>query len=159
MEKLSISEKLVSAVGDIYVISSDKGVKEVLVNSKHSKVYEKGDPHYAIKQIKDYFDGALKYFDLPLDITVSEFTQMVLRETTNIQYGKTASYGDIAKAIRNPKASRAVGGALNRNPIPIIIPCHRVVAKHSLGGFAMGADTKVKLLMLEGADIDLDARL
>jgi len=159
MEKLSISEKLVSIVGDIYVISSDKGVKEVLINSKHSKVYQKGDPHCAIKQIKDYFDGALKCFDLPLDITVSEFAQSVLRETANIQYGKTTSYGDIAKAIRNPKASRAIGGALNRNPVPILIPCHRIVAKNSLGGFTMGDDAKVKLLTLEGADIDLTVRL
>lgn len=101
-------------------------------------------------QILAYFDGKLKNFDLPLRPAGTEFMQKVWAELIKIPYGHTASYGDIAVRVHNPKASRAVGMANNRNPIAIIIPCHRVIGgSGKLTGYAGGLDVKAKLLQLE----------
>ena len=104
----------------------------------------------ARKQLNDYFDGSRKEFDLPLKPTGTEFQRAVLDELQKIPYGTTASYGDIAKRIGRPKAVRAVGAANGRNPLPIIIPCHRVVGSTGdLTGFGGGLPTKEALLRLE----------
>lgn len=105
-----------------------------------------------INQLKKYFTGKLKKFSLPLDLQSSPFYKKVLMAVKNIPYGKTASYKQIANRIDNPKAARAVGNANANNPIPIIIPCHRVVASDwSLGGYGGGLTMKRWLLELEGA--------
>ena len=101
-------------------------------------------------QLKAYFDQKLKEFSLPLDIKGTDFQLSVWHELGNIPYGKTVSYKDIAQAIGNPKAFRAVGGANNKNPIAIIIPCHRVLGHDgSLIGFGGGLAIKQYLLDLE----------
>ncbi|MEX2494903.1 MAG: methylated-DNA--[protein]-cysteine S-methyltransferase [Woeseia sp.] len=101
-------------------------------------------------QLLAYFDGRLKVFDLALRPRGTPFQLDVLRELQAIPYGTTASYGDIAKRIGRPKAVRAVGRANGRNPIPIVIPCHRVIgASGKLTGFGGGLPTKEALLRLE----------
>ena len=104
----------------------------------------------AKRQLTAYFDGELRDFDLPLKPTGTEFQLAVLDELGRIPYGTTVTYGDVARRIGRPKAVRAVGAANGRNPIPIIIPCHRVIGSTGdLTGFGGGLDTKEALLRLE----------
>lgn len=109
----------------------------------------------ATKQwLDDYFSGKQPAATaLPLSPIGSSFQQAVWKALCNIPYGKTTTYGEIAKILKNPRASQAVGSAVGRNPISIIIPCHRVVgASGSLTGYAGGIDKKIQLLKLEGVD-------
>ncbi|MCI8649687.1 MAG: methylated-DNA--[protein]-cysteine S-methyltransferase [Anaerotruncus sp.] len=102
------------------------------------------------QQIQEYLQGMRKNFELPLQMTGTDFQKMVWTELCKIPYGETRSYQQIAQQIHNPKACRAVGLANNRNPLPILIPCHRVLgADGSLTGYAGGLDCKQKLLELE----------
>ncbi|SMC82191.1 methylated-DNA-[protein]-cysteine S-methyltransferase [Desulfocicer vacuolatum DSM 3385] len=101
-------------------------------------------------QVHAYLNGELKNFDLILAPAGSPFQKMVWSALLNIPYGKTVSYGDIATAIGSPKSCRAVGGANSKNPIPLIIPCHRVIgADGRLVGYGSGLFIKQKLLSLE----------
>jgi methylated-DNA-[protein]-cysteine S-methyltransferase len=101
-------------------------------------------------QLAEYFSGERKDFDLPLKLNGTEFQVSVLEALLEIPYGETTSYGAIAKQIGRPKAVRAVGAANGRNPIPIIVPCHRVIGSSGdLTGFGGGLDTKEALLRLE----------
>lgn len=105
----------------------------------------------AAKQLSEYFRGERLEFNLPLFPCGTEFQLRVWAELVKIPYGEVCTYGDIARRIGNPKASRAVGGANNKNPIMIIIPCHRVIgASGKLIGYAGGVDVKKYLLDLEG---------
>jgi len=102
------------------------------------------------RQLREYFTGERREFDLPLKLSGTEFQVSVLEALQNIPYGETTSYGEIAKRIGRPKAVRAVGAANGRNPIPIIVPCHRVIGSTGdLTGFGGGLDTKEALLRLE----------
>ena len=102
-------------------------------------------------QLIAYFEGRLRTFDLPVDLRGTPFQQAVWRALRDIPFGETRSYGEIARAVGNPRASRAVGMANNRNPISIIVPCHRVIgADGSLTGYGGGLDVKRFLLRLEG---------
>ncbi len=104
----------------------------------------------ARQQLTEYFAGERKEFDLPLSLAGTEFQLRVLDELQRIPYGETTSYGDIAARIGKPKAMRAVGAANGRNPIPIIVPCHRVIGRSGdLTGFGGGLDAKQALLQLE----------
>ena len=104
----------------------------------------------ARQQLTEYFDGERKEFDLPLRLSGTEFQLLVLQELRRIPYGETTSYGVIAERIGKPKAMRAVGAANGRNPVPIIVPCHRVIGSGGdLTGFGGGLDTKAELLRLE----------
>jgi len=101
-------------------------------------------------QLAEYFAGKRKDFDLPLSLAGTEFQVAVLEALQTIPYGVTTSYGAIAKQIGRPRAVRAVGAANGRNPIPIIVPCHRVIGSSGdLTGFGGGLDTKAALLRLE----------
>ena len=105
------------------------------------------------KQLGEYFDKKRKTFDLPLTLNGTDFQIKAWKALQKIPYGKTRTYGEMAAMIGNPKACRAVGNANNRNPIHIVIPCHRVIGSNgSLTGYAAGLDVKQKLLELEGAD-------
>lgn len=104
----------------------------------------------ARRQLKEYFAGERKTFDLPLQLGGTEFQVSVLEALQEIPYGETVSYGEIARRIGRPKAMRAVGAANGRNPIPIVVPCHRVIGSSGdLTGFGGGIDTKEALLRLE----------
>jgi len=105
-----------------------------------------------IDQLDAYFKGELTKFDIELNIQGTDFQKKVWQELVKIPYGETISYGELAKRIGNPKASRAVGMANGKNPISIIVPCHRVIGKNgSLTGFGGGLEAKRTLLALEKA--------
>ncbi len=103
------------------------------------------------RQLSEYLEGKRRAFDLPLRLDGSDFQKEVWEAVTRIPYGQTASYGEIALLIGKPKASRAVGAANGANPIPIVIPCHRVIgADGSLTGYGGGIALKSRFLALEG---------
>ena len=103
-----------------------------------------------LSQLEAYFAGKLKAFSLDICLNVTPFQKKVLTALRRVPYGQTISYGELAKKIGNPKASRAVGQANARNPIPIVIPCHRVIGSNEeLTGFGGGVEVKQALLDLE----------
>lgn len=106
-------------------------------------------------QLEEYFDGRRREFDVPIDWTRFDgFSASVLKATAEIPFGQTLSYREVAEAAGNPKASRAAGNALGANPIPIVIPCHRVLRSDgSIGGYTGGVDKKKVLLEVEGLSI------
>ncbi len=104
----------------------------------------------ARQELGEYFAGERTRFTVPIKLNGSDFQRSVWQALIDVPYGETCSYGDIAHAINNPKASRAVGGANNANPIPVIVPCHRIIgADKSMTGFGGGIPTKEFLLDLE----------
>lgn len=110
----------------------------------------------AVRQLREYFSGRRQDFDLPLALQGTDFQRKVWRKLQEIPYGETISYGELAKRVGSPKASRAVGSANGKNRIPIVIPCHRVIAGDGgLGGFGGGLTTKEKLLAIEGKKLAL----
>lgn len=117
--------------------------------------WEEGDNavlHTTAVQLREYFDGARQDFDLPLGPRGTEFQRQVWHTLADIPYGQTISYAEMARRVGKPTATRAVGAANGRNPIPIVLPCHRVIgADGSLTGFGGGLPTKQFLLQLEGA--------
>jgi len=103
----------------------------------------------AIAQVLEYLEGKRTVFGLPLDLRGTPFQLDVWRELLGIPYGETRSYGQVARAIGQPLACRAVGAANGANPLPLVVPCHRVVASHGLGGYGGGLALKRRLLALE----------
>ena len=105
------------------------------------------------RELDEYFAGRRRTFDLPVDLRpIPEFQRTVLTELVRIPFGRVETYGGLANRIGRPRAARAVGGALNRNPVPIVVPCHRVVGSTgSLVGYGGGLERKERLLTLEGA--------
>ena len=111
---------------------------------------ERGPVGEAARQLREYFARRRAEFDLPLAPEGTAFQRSVWRQLQEIPYGETISYGELARRVGNPKASRAVGSANGANPLPIVIPCHRVIAGDgTLGGFGGGLPTKQALLALE----------
>ena len=113
----------------------------------------------ALEQLREYFAGSRRSFDLPLDLGMvgTDFQREVYERLLDVEYGKVTSYGALADALGGPELSRAVGQAVGANPIPIVIPCHRVVgAGGRLTGFGGGLPAKIALLRLEGIDVDGD---
>jgi len=109
----------------------------------------------AKQELNAYFAGDLTTFSVPLDWQGTRFQESVWQALLAIPYGKTVTYGDVARAIGRPRSSRPVGGAVGKNPLPIIVPCHRVVGSdRSLTGFTGGLDIKIRLLELEGHSIN-----
>jgi methylated-DNA-[protein]-cysteine S-methyltransferase len=104
------------------------------------------------RELDEYFAGSRRHFDLDVDTRfLSDYNRSVLEELARVEYGTTTTYGTLAALTGNPRAARAVGTIMNRNPIPIVLPCHRVVgASGSLTGYAGGLDRKERLLRLEG---------
>lgn len=144
-------------IGSLILAGDDQGIRHIqFERSRLSIPIQKDwkrDPGYfknAKSQLQAYFNRELKQFDLPLAPAGTEFQQMVWRVLQQIPYGTVTSYQWVAKQIGNPNAVRAVGGANGRNPIAIVIPCHRVIGKDgSLTGFGGGLDVKQKLIDLE----------
>ena len=110
-----------------------------------------------IDQLSEYFAGTRKVFNIKTKIEISQFYKKALLEVAKVPYGETSSYSKIAQKLNNPKATRAVGTANARNPLPIIIPCHRIIAKNGkLGGYAGGLKMKKYLLEFENNNLNLD---
>jgi len=148
--KLGIAEEN-NAICNILFIRTEKG------NEKLPDGFEKAQTPLllkAAKQLDEYFNGKRKEFDLPLAPRGTEFQNKVWKALQAIPFGKTCSYGQLAAMTGNPKACRAVGMANNRNPIPVIIPCHRVIGHNgALTGYAGGLELKQKLLELESCGL------
>ena len=141
-------------LGKIGIIEEDGQIIKVDINKKNiNKDIIRKDTTLLIeasKQLKEYFNGKRKEFNLPLNPKGTEFMKKVWKELQKIPYGETKSYKELAEKIDNPKAVRAVGMANNKNPIPILIPCHRVIGSDGkLIGYALGLDIKQWLLNLE----------
>ena len=119
-----------------------------------AKVYETDILKEAYVQLEEYFRGERTEFDLPLNPSGTDFQQTVWSELLNIPYGETRTYKDIAVAIGNENATRAVGNANNKNPVPVIIPCHRVVGVNDyITGYVGGIEIKEKLLDIESKNL------
>lgn len=108
-----------------------------------------------INELEEYFNGIRTNFDIPIKLEGTDFQKKVWNEMKNIPYGKVVSYGELAKLVGRPKAVRAIGSVCHNNKILILIPCHRVVAKNSLGGFGCGIDMKIRLLELENVNLKI----
>jgi methylated-DNA-[protein]-cysteine S-methyltransferase len=151
-----------SPVGPLILAAGDSGLHHVMFgNSQRAKP----DPRWredakplreTMRQLRAYFAGELEDFELPLAPEGTDFQRNVWRNLCTIPFGETISYGELAKRVGNPKASRAVGAANGQNPIPIIIPCHRVIGSNGkLTGFGGGLPIKEKLLALEQRQLRL----
>lgn len=146
-----------SPVGRLRLVSDGKYLTAIEfenLQDPHPAGEETSDPALAAgaRQLKEYFAGKRHNFDLPLSPAGTEFQQNVWQALAAIPYGELRSYRDIAEALDKPKAVRAVGAANGRNPLPIVVPCHRVIGSDgSLTGFAGGLEAKKVLLRLEGA--------
>ena len=155
--------QIASPLGALLLASDEKGLREINFmggrHPAHPKPEWKANASAlkeAIRQLRAYFAGELTDFDLPLAPQGTEFQQNVWAELCNIPYGETMSYGELARRIGNPKACRAVGLANGSNPIPIIIPCHRVIGSNGkLTGYGGGLPIKEKLLALEKRQLRL----
>ena len=146
-----------SPVGKLRLVASEKGLVAIDVrNNAKQEVTAKNPSAQAVliqtkKQLEQYFAGKRTTFDVALDLVGTEFQVQAWRALCRIPFGRTISYGQQAANIKKPKAFRAVGSANGKNPIPIIVPCHRVVASDgSLGGYSLGLKMKKQLLALEG---------
>jgi len=155
-----------SPIGDLLVAASDRGLAAISFDSEPQDSLERlariAGPRVlrsprsvdgARRELDQYFEGRRRTFDLSLDLrALPPFTLSVLDQLARVPYGETTTYGALARRVGHPRAARAVGTVMNRNRIPIVLPCHRVVgATGSLTGYAGGLDVKEKLLELEGA--------
>jgi methylated-DNA-[protein]-cysteine S-methyltransferase len=160
MDTYSLS-KLDTEIGTIFVIGTENGLSRVVLGRDEFEEYvsglngtalvEDGRVQESANEIKLYLQGKLKEFHTRLDLSSgTSFQISVWRELLNIPYGKVKTYSQVADKIGKPGAARAVGNAVGANPIPIIIPCHRVVATNGLGGYSGGIEIKKRLLRTEG---------
>jgi methylated-DNA-[protein]-cysteine S-methyltransferase len=157
-------DELESPVGPLFVAATDRGLcrisyfpdgmEEQIARTFGARVL-RSPLDDVRRELDEYFDGKRRAFDLPLDLRVAPFYADVLRELAQVPYGRTDTYGALAKRAGRPKAARAVGTVMNRNPIPIVLPCHRIVAANgALTGYAGGLDVKRHLLQLEGVTLE-----
>ena len=155
-----------SPIGRLFVAVTDRGLCEIhydadpdaeverLARLFGTRVLRSPRPiDEARRQLDEYFAGERRRFDLPVDLRLArEFGRTVLEELARVPYGELTTYGTLAKKAGRPRAARAVGTVMNRNPVPIVLPCHRVVgANGSLTGYGGGLHRKELLLRLEGA--------
>jgi methylated-DNA-[protein]-cysteine S-methyltransferase len=139
-----------SYIGMLTIAADEKNIKAVFFGEYDGESTLTPLISNAVTQLNEYFNGERKVFSLPLCPDGTDFQKSVWNALTDIPYGKTASYKEIAERINVPKGARAVGNANNKNPIVIIIPCHRVIgADGKLSGYGGGTDIKKKLLNLE----------
>lgn len=158
---MNYAYKIISSpVGMLKLVASERGLVAILWENDDPNRVKLGtlleNKNHAIlveteQQLQEYFDRKRKFFSLKLDFKGTVFQKNVWQALLAIPYGETRSYGELAKQIQKPKASRAVGAANGKNPISIIVPCHRVIgANGKLVGFAGGLSVKEKLLFIEG---------
>ena len=165
MKEVLCTSRFDSPIGVLRIVSSHKGLVYIelpvangrgfegwrSIHAKDAEVVERRTAHEdVIDQLLDFLSGNRRDFAVGLDLRATEFQLSVYKTVSEIGYGETRSYSDVAQAIDKPKAVRAVGAANGANPIPLIIPCHRVIAQGgALQGYAGGLDMKAKLLAME----------
>ena len=145
-------------IGKLTVVAAGTGIRRILWEGEDPPAGavegRSGILDAGVTQIREYFSGTRTTFDLPLDLGGTPFQQKVWRELGSIPFGTTISYGEQARRIGRPQAARAVGAANGQNPIPIVIPCHRVIGSNGkLTGFGGGLPTKERLLALEAKQL------
>jgi methylated-DNA-[protein]-cysteine S-methyltransferase len=145
-----------SPVGELFLASTPRGLCRISysVEGQDEVVARLFGARVLRSPLDEYFAGRRHDFDLPLDLRVAPFHEQVLRELARVPYGRVDTYGHLAALVGRPKAARAVGTVMNRNPLPIVLPCHRIVgANGSLTGYGGGLPAKKLLLELEGATL------
>lgn len=152
---------VITRIGQVFVTATQKGVTKIFFGERGFRSYlERTAPHGLAeggpaagmaREIELYFEGRLTEFKTPLDLSSgTEFQRAVWRNLLTVPYGKVTTYGELAEKVGKPGAARAVGNAVGVNPLPIVVPCHRVVASNGLGGYTGGIDIKKVLLGVEG---------
>jgi len=154
-----------SPVGELFLAATPRGLcrisytvagQDEVVASRFGARVLRAPLDDVRRELDEYFDGRRRRFDLALDLRVAPFHEAVLNELARVPYGQVDTYGHLAKLVGRPRAARAVGVVMNRNPIPIVLPCHRIIgANGSLTGYGGGLDNKRRLLELEGAALPL----
>lgn len=148
-------------IGEVGIADNGKGITNIYIKDKLKiekdiEVKETKLIKEAASQLNEYLSGSREDFSIPFDLEGTEFQVKVWNELIKIPYGETRTYKEIAEKIGNPKAARAIGMANNKNPILIMIPCHRVVGKNkSLVGYAGGLEMKERLLEIEHKNIQI----
>jgi methylated-DNA-[protein]-cysteine S-methyltransferase len=155
-----------SPVGPLFVAASKRGVCRISYDAEPERELDRLAHDFGVgvllsakpidparRELDEYFEGTRREFDLPLDVALlADFNRRVLRELARVPYGEIVTYGELAARSARPRAARAVGMVMNRNPLPIVLPCHRVIgANGKLTGYAGGLERKETLLRLEGA--------
>ena len=147
-----LSDFQVSEGFSLWIETGPAGVRRIAFGRRGVESHSSGVMRETLRQLRLYFAGDLRQFDLPLELIGTDFQKRVWDALRTIPYGETRSYTQIASQIGAPRAVRAVGAANGRNPIPIIVPCHRVIrASGNLVGFGGGLEWKRKLLDLESS--------
>ncbi|MDI3339642.1 MAG: methylated-DNA--[protein]-cysteine S-methyltransferase [Sphaerobacter sp.] len=160
-------DRVESPVGPLYIAVSARGLCRIAYGGSEAEMTSwaaarglRPRPDAAavrpyVGQLREYFAGERREFDLPVDLSLTPaFTRQVLEATARIPFGQLATYRDIARAIGKPGATRAVGNALGSNPVPIVVPCHRVVRSDgTIGGYTGGLAIKWRLLAIEGVTL------
>ncbi|WP_102347611.1 methylated-DNA--[protein]-cysteine S-methyltransferase [Bacillus sp. Marseille-P3661] len=167
MRPLIYYDEMESPIGPLTIVTTDKGICNIefgriegirsILDAWVKKYFLKSELSHnpeklsqTINQLSQYFYGERNEFNLPIDLYGTSFQKKVWNELCKIKYGTTKSYKDVAQSIYAPKAVRAIGTAIGRNPVPILVPCHRVIGSNgSLVGYNGGLDKKEKLLMIE----------
>jgi methylated-DNA-[protein]-cysteine S-methyltransferase len=155
-----------SPIGTLFVAATERGFCRIAYDAHPERELEQLSRTFGLRvlraarpidparrQLDEYFDGRRRSFELPLDVaSLADFNRRVLHELARVQYGEVVTYGELAARAARPRAARAVGTVMNRNPLPIVLPCHRVIgANGKLVGYAGGLERKEALLRLEGA--------
>ena len=155
----TVWENVASPLGPLIVLASDNGVHAIAFEGDRTEQAKINLPravnhpiiNAAVEQLAMYFDGTLQVFDLPLDLRGTDFQKRVWKLLLDIPFGETRTYGDLARTLGNAGASQAVGAANGKNPVAIVVPCHRVIgASGHLTGYAGGMEKKKFLLTHEG---------
>jgi len=147
MNKSLYTDHINTPLGDMEIACNENAVLAINFVDQVSKTRSNSITQIAKQQLLAYFAGTLETFDLPMQPSGTDFQKAVWQALTTIDYGQTASYADIANKISNPKAVRAVGAANGKNPMTIVVPCHRIIgADGSLTGYASGVERKAWLL-------------
>ncbi len=153
-------------IGTLLVATTERGLARISYDTDPERAVEQLARTFGVRvlrspkpidparrELDEYFDGSRRTFDLPVDLTaVADFNRRVLHELARVPFGEVATYGELAARAARPRAARAVGTVMNRNPLPIVLPCHRVIgANGKLVGYGGGLDRKEALLRHEGA--------
>lgn len=157
MQKIS-HYRYAAPVGVLHLAATDRGLRFLqfrdfdAMHEKTNWIESKSSLEPYLEQLRAYFDGQLRDFSFPLDLVGTDFQKKCWRALCRIPYGQTRTYADLAREVGSPKSFRAVGQANHRNPVAIVVPCHRVIgADGTLTGYGGGLHIKEMLLRLEGA--------
>lgn len=146
-----INEKIV-----LWIIEEDNKVTDISFTDPNLNITDSSVLNCAMKEMDEYFKGHRRDFTFPISLAGTKFQVNTWNEMKKIKYGEVVTYKELTSRVTNKKAYRAVGSACNKNRLPIVIPCHRVVSSNGIGGYAGGLDIKKLLLKIEKASVHLN---